>query len=340
MILSILGCLLGILLIVALSFVLSAYPGAFVIRKLFDHPVTIRDEKRYKEAEKEVALQLDLSYPSSKKDHTYDFYYPKHTTDPLPVVLWVHGGGYVGGDKKDVREFATYLAKEAHVAVLAYNYERAPESRYPGQLTQLSEWIHFLQTQLPKQQPKIDWNCIFIGGDSAGAQIAVQYASLQTNPTYAKQMDWTPDLKPSQLKGVLSYCGPLDLQQIAQSPQQKKSFFERFFIGSIARSLINNRNWQTSKELKEATSTLHLDNHFPPIFITDGNAVSFAEQGHAFMQAAKQHQVPVQSLFFQQTKKQIPHEYQFHYDTPEAKKCFEQTVHFIDTYTKKKAAST
>lgn len=335
-ILSVAGCFVGILAIIVLSFVLSDYPGALVIRKFFDHPVTIRDEKRYKNAQGHTRSKLNLNYPSTYQQNTFDFYYPKEVDKPLPVVLWVHGGGYVGGDKRDVREFATYLANEAHVAVLALNYELAPESRYPGQLNQLSEWIQYLQKKTFKDSDQLDFNQIFIGGDSAGAQIAVQYTSIQTNPAYAKQTGRTPDLSPQQIKGVLSYCGPLNLQQIAHQSSADKSFFERFFVSSIARSLLTERHWQTSNELKEATNTLWVNADFPPTYVTDGNAFSFSEQGKAFVQVLNEKKIPNQSLFFSNSKKKIPHEYQFHYDTPEAKQCLSETITFIQSYTQKK----
>ena len=49
----------------------------------------------------------------------------------VPVVFWVHGGGYVGGDKEGAKEFATYLADRGQVAVVSLNYGGLPSLRIP-----------------------------------------------------------------------------------------------------------------------------------------------------------------------------------------------------------------
>lgn len=59
---------------------------------------------------------------------------PNNITEKLPVIIWLHGGGFVGGDKSSLKEFATYLAVDTQVAVVAMNYQVAPVLRYPGQL--------------------------------------------------------------------------------------------------------------------------------------------------------------------------------------------------------------
>lgn len=77
-----------------------------------------------------MAKKTDLTYESKYKENTYDIYYPKNSKGPVPVLFWVHGGGFVGGDKSGVKEFATKLVSDANIAVVAMNYELAPDSEY------------------------------------------------------------------------------------------------------------------------------------------------------------------------------------------------------------------
>ena len=74
----------------------------------------------------------------------------------------------------------------------------------------------------------LDLSKLFIGGDSAGAQIALQYATVQTNANYAKELGMTAALPASHLKGTLSYCGPVDLKQMAN--QQSDNRFMKFSL--------------------------------------------------------------------------------------------------------------
>ena len=313
--------LMGMLIFVA--FQVSPKPGAMLINKMFDGPVKMTDAKRFAVADERVDVQLDQTYQSSAKANQYDLYQPKEAQGKLPVLIWVHGGGYVGGDKSGMKEFATNLAADAHVAVVAMNYQLAPSAHYPSQLKQVAELVRTLQSQ-PNQ---LDLNRIYIGGDSAGAQIAVQYAAVQTNQTYADEMNIQQQVTPSALKGVISYCGPVNLKQTAE--QQSESRFMRFFVKTVAWSLLGKKEWKSDARLAQASMVEHVTNTFPATYVTDGNAFSFPEQGHAFVDKLQQLNVPVHSLFFDDESKQIPHEYQFDYATIEAQKCYEQTIQFI-----------
>lgn len=266
----------------------------------------------------------DEIYQSKHKKNSYDIYYPKNSEEAVPVLIWVHGGGYVSGDKAGVKEFATKLAADAHIAVVAMNYEEAPNSQYPNQVTQVNELVKQLEKD---KKEMLDLSNILFGGDSAGAQIALQYVTVQTNKKYAKEMKMTPTIDPVTIKGTISYCGPVDLQQIAN--QQSDNKFMRFFVKTVAWSLLGQKDWKNDARLFQASLVDHVTKDFPPTYITDGNAYSFEEQGIALKNKLTELDVPpVKGLFFK--GKEISHEYQFAYSLPESKDCYEQTKVFIN----------
>lgn len=328
-ILLLLGIIVVICLGVFLAFQLSPKPGAWVINQLFAGEVEIKDSASYDKALPNVQFQENQTYPSSRKKNTFDLYYPQTSKQAVPVVLWVHGGGYVGGDKSGMKEFATRLVADSSVAFISMNYELAPDAPYPSQLQQVNELVQFL---LEKKQayPMLDLSKLFIGGDSAGAQIALQYATVQTNANYAKELGMTAALPASHLKGTLSYCGPVDLKQMAN--QQSDNRFMKFFVKTVAWSLLGTKDWQTSAELQEVSLVDKVTKEFPPTYLTDGNSFSFQEQGLALVQRLKTLNVPVSALFFKDKKATITHEYQFDYQTKEAKQCYQETVQFVNTY--------
>ena len=107
-ILWLLGIIVVICLGVFLAFQLSPKPGAWVINQLFAGEVEIKDSASYDKALPNVQLQENQTYPSSRKKNTFDLYYPQTSKQAVPVVLWVHGGGYVGGDKSGMKESVSY----------------------------------------------------------------------------------------------------------------------------------------------------------------------------------------------------------------------------------------
>lgn len=321
------GIVVSLLLGIWIAFQVSPKPSAMIIARLFNGEVKISDEKTYDLAKKNVSVILNQTYQSKFKDNTYDVYYPKQSTTPVPVLLWVHGGGYVGGDKEGAKEFATRLASDANIAVVSMNYGVAPELKYPNQVIQVAD---MMQTLKKKQDKHLDISKMLIGGDSAGSQIALQFVNTQTNRTYGEKVGIPKILDDKSIKGTISYCGPVDLIQMADKSVSDKKM--KFFVKTVAWSLIGTKNWQSSDELVQASLVDQVTANFPPTYITDGNAFSFEAQNIALANKLKALKVPVTSLFYTNKKKQITHEYQFNYKTEEAKLCYEQTLNFVNQY--------
>ena len=82
-------------------------------------------------------------------------------------------------------------------------------------------------------------------------------------------------------------------------------------------------------EIRQASIPEYITENFPPTYITDGNAFSFQEQEMALEDKLQSLNIPVESLFFNEVEKEIPHEYQFNYELDEAKESLRQTIDFI-----------
>lgn len=210
-----LALMITMLILVILLATISPWPSAYIIGRMFNGPVKITDKKAYNTASKHVNIQEDLRYDSARKKNTLDIYTPKDVTKPVSTLIWVHGGGYVGGDKSGVKEFATKLVHDTHVAVVSVNYQTAPAAVYPSQVHQLNDAVRYLKKQVHAENT-LNLSRVLFGGDSAGAQIALQYVNIQTNLHYAKEMSLPVELPSSDIKGAISYCGPLDLKQVTQ----------------------------------------------------------------------------------------------------------------------------
>ena len=322
------GTLSGIVLATATAMHISPKPGAFLIKQLFDRPYGITNPEAYDKVADGVTLVKDLNYQSVRERNQYDVYLPTDLSEgeQLPVVFWVHGGGFVGGDKSQMVELATYLVAKGRVAFVAFNYALAPNAKYPSQLEQLNEAIKHVARDEDLLEI-LDFNRLVFGGDSAGAQIAGQYVLLQTNAAYRHSLGYRRSLDSQQIKGFISYCGPLAMSQMATIKHDSPML--RFFYDTVSRSMIGSRQWSERAELFEASLVDHVQADFPVSFITDGNSHSFESQGLAFVEKLKTVKVPVRSLFYSDTDEELIHEYQFAYQTQAAQDCLAQTVAFL-----------
>lgn len=318
--------IVGLTALLVLAFTVSVKPGVYIIQKMFDAPVIILDEERYAVDAPKVELLADIEYKSHYAENTLDNFYPKDVNGAVPILFWMHGGGYVGGNKEGVSEFATYIAAANEVAVVALNYEKAPSLQYPGQVKQLEEAYQYLESN-QASYPMLDFSRVMFGGDSAGAQIAGQYVAIQTNAAYAEEMGIAQVVAHDAMKAFISYSGPVDIEQMATL--ESSSSFMKFFTNTVARAFIGKRDWQDSEEIKQASVAKYVTEDFPPTYITDGNSFSFPDQGLALVERLEELGVPVVSLFYQDTDKEITHEYQFNYEMEEARESLRQTIDFI-----------
>lgn len=161
---------------------------------------------------KGVICHCDIPYSQGL---LLDVYYPEGAQAPLPTIVSVHGGGYVYGSKDVYRRYGMDLARRGF-AFVNFNYRLAPRHRFPAPLEDTNavmEWI--CQNE---ETYCLDSNCIYLVGDSAGAQLASQYAAIVQNPDYAALFSFrTP---PVNVRALGLNCGRYDLAAWASEPRK------------------------------------------------------------------------------------------------------------------------
>ncbi len=144
----------------------------------------------------------DIAYlPSEGKWGLMDVYRPKDKAGKLPLILVVHGGGFLYGDKEIYRRYAMWLAADGYV-VSCHNYSLAPRRRFPFQLSCIDKVLAYLKAN---DHWDIDWSRVYLYGDSAGANLSFQYGLLQSNAEYRKLF---PGFQlPAKVSGLSLNCG-------------------------------------------------------------------------------------------------------------------------------------
>src|SRR5690606_17409491 len=116
--------------------------------------------------------------------------------EPLPTVVWVHGGGWVAGDKSEVANYLRILAGHGYT-VVGVNYPIAPRATYPTPTRRVNDALRHLVSHARRLH--VDPTRIVLAGDSAGAHIAAQVAAITTVAGYAELVGIEPALAPEQL---------------------------------------------------------------------------------------------------------------------------------------------
>ena len=148
----------------------------------------------------------NISYGPNGKFSLLDVYFPDGTNSPLPTIVSIHGGGYVYGSKENYRRYGMDMARRGYTFV-NFNYRLAPKWKFPKPLNDTNAVMEWISHNAPYYH--IDPHRIILIGDSAGAQLASQYAAIYSNPEYAKLFSLqVPDIT---IRAVGLNCGMYDL---------------------------------------------------------------------------------------------------------------------------------
>lgn len=265
----------------------------------------------------EVTVIPDLIYEESS-GALLDLYIPATLDKPVPVILWIHGGGYVGGSKDSRRDYAMTLAHNGYL-VANMDYGLAPEQLYPGPVFQANAALEYLQEHAGDFGG--DMNRVFIGGDSAGAQIASQLSALISNSGLADRMEIMPALDPEKLRGALLFCGLYNMATVSDTGFPNINYFLNTYTGTDA--------FASFPHLEELSTVRHITPDFPDTFISVGDGDPLAPQSVELAKTIRSQGVTVETMFFEGTGKNLQHEFQYALDTLDAQKTLNGTLNFL-----------
>lgn len=166
----------------------------------------------------------DIRYGNDEKNNLLDIYCPADVHAPNKTIVSVHGGAYVYGDKERYRFYCADLAARGFT-VVNFSYRLAPETAYPGAIEDVNSVFQFIEKH--GREYFIDTDKLFIVGDSAGAQIASQYAAMLTNKSYGRLFG--SELPEIGIKGCCFNCGMYDMKRIMAN--EHSEMFDAYIQG-------------------------------------------------------------------------------------------------------------
>ena len=186
-----------------------------------------------------------------------DLYLPEKTpTQPLPVVLWIHGGGWKSGSKENCP--LTWLAAEGY-AVVSINYRLSWAARWPAPLDDARAAIRWLRTHAARYQ--LDPERVAVSGGSSGGNLAgvVGTADAPAGETVS-----------SRVRAVLDFYGASDVLTMPPNvpgPGKTDADLANANAAKLLGGIVRDR-----PELARAMSTLHLvTRDDPPFLIIHGD---------------------------------------------------------------------
>lgn len=226
---------------------------------------------------------LDDSNPM----HLLDVYYPERTEGKLPVIIDIHGGGWMYGDKELNKMYCLSLAKRGFV-VFNISYRLVPEVSVGTQLQDCAhalKWISGHMTDFP-----CDCENIMLTGDSAGGMLSAYSAALMSS---AELRDIFDTVDPQMKLTMLTLTSPV-------------AYMNEKGIMSVYTKIMWGKTWKSQRTV----NYMNLDSlfdyaQFPPtVLVTSSGDAMALEQTRRAAEDFRKHNVPVKLIDFDTFKGQ------------------------------------
>lgn len=156
---------------------------------------------------KEVGMNLDVVYAKDgTRELRTDIFYPKNNSNLKPAIIFVHGGGWLKGNKQVYRAMAIDLAKQGFVTS-AIEYRLGHEAAFPAGIQDCFASVRFLRANSAKYH--IDKTKIGVVGGSAGGHLAGLMATGHENSKLIGAYGHTEES--SKVQAAVVMAGPMEM---------------------------------------------------------------------------------------------------------------------------------
>lgn len=205
-------------------------------------------------------LQANIPYHNDTlRKHLLDIYRPAAAKGPVPVVIWVHGGGWLGNDKHaDIGYMKSTVAAVINrgFALASIDYRFSTQATFPAQIQDCNRAVQFLYDNAGKYG--LDKARFALMGFSAGGHLASLLGLSKNNDVPDFFLPRTS--RKFSIKAVVDFYGPSDLVSLTRSDDAKSP--EGILIGAAP---------LTRPDLaKVASPVTYVDKNDPPFLIIHG----------------------------------------------------------------------
>jgi len=214
---------------------------------------------------RDVRRIRDIRYaPGAGRRHLLDVYAPYAPTQDAPVLLQIHGGGWVIGDKREqALPLMNHMAARGWVCV-ATNYRLSPRATFPDHLIDLKLALHWVRENIARYGG--DPGFVAATGGSAGGHLCSLLALTANDPEYQPGFE---DVD-TRIAACVPFYGLYDFAN--------RFGHEHFdgFIRFIGRVVLKARFEENPEAFEKASPVARVHPDAPPFFVIHGTHDSLA----------------------------------------------------------------
>lgn len=208
-----------------------------------------------------LAYQEHIPYGNESPRQIMDVFYPKENNGKMPVVMWIHGGGW--SDEKLTEKYRpepelAELAKKGFF-IASIEYRLLQHAPWPAQIMDCKCAIRFLRAHA--KQFGIDPDRIGAWGESAGGHLTALLGTCGHVPAFEGNGGWQE--YSSAVQAACPWYAPYDMLASYQQKGDDNSLMQRMFNGTAE---------EKEKEIRAASPISYVNEPLPPFLVMHGDA--------------------------------------------------------------------
>jgi acetyl esterase/lipase len=214
-----------------------------------------------------IRVLRDIEYVSGGHERNkLDLYLPKQNggkgqkVERLPLIIWVHGGAWMSGDKKNCP--AVRFVHEGY-AVASINYRLSQHAIFPAQIEDCKTAMRWLRANAEKYG--LDPQRFGAWGASAGGHLVALLGTAGDVNEFDKGENLNVS---SRVQAVCDFFGPTDFLKMADSPSKMK----HDDANSPESKLIGGAILENKEACRRANPITYVTKDDPPFLIVHGDA--------------------------------------------------------------------
>jgi len=206
-------------------------------------------------------IHRDVEYANvNGKSLLIDLYIPKNASKPMPVVMWIHGGGWTEGNKANPMPLP--LVKYGF-AVASINYRLSQEAIFPAQIYDCKAAVRWLRAHAGDYGFNPD--AIGVAGGSAGGHLVALLGTTSQNPELEGQ-EGNPGVS-SRVQAVVDFFGPTDFLMMI-GPDRK---WDKEYAVTVVSQLLGGPVDQKPDLARQASPLYYVTGQACPFYIAHGD---------------------------------------------------------------------
>lgn len=214
---------------------------------------------------------FDIAYANLSPAQKLDIYWPEQGNGPFPVIVSIHGGAFMGGDKRDVQITSMLKALKRGYCVVGVNYRMSGEAKFPKLIHDIKAAIRWIRANA--ELYLFDPNKIATWGGSAGGYQSLM-AGVSAGVAELDDLSLGNADQPSHVQAVVDWFGPTNFlkmdEQLAESGLAHGDEEDHNGSDSPESLLLGKKITLIPELVRSANPETYIHAKVPPFFIQHG----------------------------------------------------------------------